>query len=615
MNTFNRSNAVDSFLSFCTPIYFCIFKKLCYLLFNMKTSIIFLVLCQSILTQAVVSLKEATHIDQHLSDKDRQFLYNQNMGTELVPADWIVSLEMPNTPEKFVNTLTNYGFIYSPLLKGQILPIGLVVLEDLEAEGLYKEKKWLSINCSACHTGSISIGGRDVIVDGGASHLDLQRFNLDMVQSLKVTLNDTEKFNRFTQSLGKNSDLEKLNIKLNIEKFLKDFSIWTDMTHVYLDQNRQNIPYGPGRMDGFGGPTNQLTCLLTPGLGDELMRQLVTDPRNCGYSMPPSSIPSIWGSSYNQWMQWPGMVHSIMGRDVGVVTGAFGRNWVKRGTDGLPHYQSTVDLRKNYEFQEIYGRLRSPSWQSLANAGFVKAVDIQKANLGQKVYQINCLQCHAVQPASTSPNKYVNSYWNVPVYSAQEVGTDEGLIDTLMNRKGFIPKFYQDSFRSVFGVNSIDAEGKGRVNDLRTIIIGKILNDTFSNQGIGMLEIAKLNRCRENIAQPKVGYKATALDGIAFTAPYLHNGSVSSLRDLLKPARDRSSVFLTGCKDYDSTNLGFVCTATSENTQTFDTRLEGNSNKGHEYGVNLSELDKDNLLEFIKTIEFPILPPQNILCH
>jgi mono/diheme cytochrome c family protein len=103
------------------------------------------------------------------------------------------------------------------------------------------------------------------------------------------------------------------------------------------------------------------------------------------------------------------------------------------------------------------------------------------------------------------------------------------------------------------------------------------------------------------------GYANMPLDGLWLRAPYLHNGSVPTLRDLLEPAAQRPKVFYRGNDLYDPKNVGFVSTVEKENGRTFfkyDTGLEGNSNVGHEgseYGTHLPPEDKAALLEYLKT--------------
>lgn len=125
------------------------------------------------------------------------------------------------------------------------------------------------------------------------------------------------------------------------------------------------------------------------------------------------------------------------------------------------------------------------------------------------------------------------------------------------------------------------------------------------------------------------GYANMPLDGVWLRAPYLHNGSVPSMRDLLRPPADRPSVFYRGFTVYDPDDMGFVsrpdqisegskpnlfCYATDanglaqcgssapDNRGTCDARTcKGNGNYGHDYGTALSDTDKDALIEYLKT--------------
>ena len=99
------------------------------------------------------------------------------------------------------------------------------------------------------------------------------------------------------------------------------------------------------------------------------------------------------------------------------------------------------------------------------------------------------------------------------------------------------------------------------------------------------------------------GYVSGPLDGIWLRAPYLHNGSVPNLRELLEPPAKRTKVFYRGYDVYDRQNVGFV-TQGAEAERTgfrFDTAVRGNGNQGHTYGTELSAAKKTALLEYLKT--------------
>lgn len=103
------------------------------------------------------------------------------------------------------------------------------------------------------------------------------------------------------------------------------------------------------------------------------------------------------------------------------------------------------------------------------------------------------------------------------------------------------------------------------------------------------------------------GYANSPLDGLWLRAPYLHNGSVPTLRDLLEPSDKRPKTFYRGYDVYDQKKLGFVGDVSEEKGRKYflyDTAEPGNSNQGHEgkrYGTELPAADKDALIEYLKT--------------
>jgi mono/diheme cytochrome c family protein len=100
------------------------------------------------------------------------------------------------------------------------------------------------------------------------------------------------------------------------------------------------------------------------------------------------------------------------------------------------------------------------------------------------------------------------------------------------------------------------------------------------------------------------GYVSPSLDGIWLRAPYLHNGSVPTLSDLLAKPSARPTTFYRGYDLYDVDRGGFVATgAAAQKVGTiYDTQVSGNSNQGHLYGTDLSADQKKALLEYLKTL-------------
>ncbi len=98
------------------------------------------------------------------------------------------------------------------------------------------------------------------------------------------------------------------------------------------------------------------------------------------------------------------------------------------------------------------------------------------------------------------------------------------------------------------------------------------------------------------------GYLNVPLDGAWMRAPYLHNGSVPTLRDLLEPVEHRPTRFHRGNDLYDDDAMGFVSSIADTRTTPYDTTLTGNSNAGHPYGTDLGPDEKRDLIEFLKTL-------------
>jgi hypothetical protein len=101
-------------------------------------------------------------------------------------------------------------------------------------------------------------------------------------------------------------------------------------------------------------------------------------------------------------------------------------------------------------------------------------------------------------------------------------------------------------------------------------------------------------------------YPAKPLAGVWATAPYLNNGSVASIWDLLTPPANRPKLFMLGSREYDVQKLGYVTTVDAKSPAPaweYDTSQVGNANTGHVYGTNLPDDEKWALIEFLKALK------------
>jgi hypothetical protein len=104
---------------------------------------------------------------------------------------------------------------------------------------------------------------------------------------------------------------------------------------------------------------------------------------------------------------------------------------------------------------------------------------------------------------------------------------------------------------------------------------------------------------------PFNGYIAPPLDGIWSTAPYLHNGSVPTLEELLN-SKLRPKYWSRNFDDpqYDYENLGWKFKVEQQpgNTSIYNTTLPGYGNYGHYFGDKLSDEERKAVIEYLKTL-------------
>jgi hypothetical protein len=100
------------------------------------------------------------------------------------------------------------------------------------------------------------------------------------------------------------------------------------------------------------------------------------------------------------------------------------------------------------------------------------------------------------------------------------------------------------------------------------------------------------------------GFVNLPLTGLWLRGPYLHNGSVPTVRDLLLPPEQRPQHFWRGYDVVDAERLGFLADGAAAQAAGFrqNNQLPGNEPEGHRYGTELPETDRRALLEYLKTL-------------
>jgi hypothetical protein len=118
------------------------------------------------------------------------------------------------------------------------------------------------------------------------------------------------------------------------------------------------------------------------------------------------------------------------------------------------------------------------------------------------------------------------------------------------------------------------------------------------NKFLAELQAAGYSVPKEEGLRSTGKYWAASLGGVWARAPYLHNGSVRTMQQLLTPPADRAQGYRRGSHEYDEAQMGY----TDAGDYVFDTSAPGNSNSGHDYGTHLSDAEKRELLEYLKTL-------------
>lgn len=570
---------------------------------------------------------------QGWSAKERYGWYRGTQGSRLVPLAWFQALEQPGSTASFADPdfLTGFGYIAPAADDPVRLPIGFAIDrqpdKDFKVTGLrwYAGQRgdsdaavepWLGLNCAACHTAEITHEGRPLRIDGGPGMGDFQSFVEALDKALMETRRDPAKFDRFAAKVLSTRDTPANRTQLGAA--MDALIDWQARTEK---MNATPLRYGFARVDAFGHIYNKI--VMFAGADDPII-----NPADA-----PVSYPFLWNISKQNQVQWNGAAqnsrlnlgggrtfeYGAMGRNAGEVIGVFGEVLVTPpgglGT-AIKGYRSSVNAANLDSLEVILTKLQPPAWP----AAF-PAIDADKAAAGKLLFARGCAGCHktpemqvAGQPtetmhrfSATSPANLTDIWMACNAYtydgrSGALKGTKEGYFSgnplpavapvgtmlattvkgTLVGKKGEILKTAGNSF---FGVNRPP--------------------EVFSFDTSGMTA-AQAREARRQACMTTddalLAYKARPLDGIWATAPYLHNGSVATLYDLLLPAAQRPRTFTLGTRAYDPARVGYVANA-PENRFTFATSLDGNGNSGHDYGASkMSDADRWALVEYMKTL-------------
>lgn len=541
------------------------------------------------------------YLDQGWSKADRQWFYTTTQGSQLIPYDWFLAVERVDSEEAFRSpaNINRYGYltnVASAYYNPDGLPVGMARHEDAGGEA------WVGFTCAACHTGQIDYQGTQMRIDGAPVLADHTAFHDGLIASLSQTAADDAKFGRFAGKVldAKADDVARGALRSRLTEMTAELKAWQARSH-------SPVAYGNGRVDAFGIILNEVSGTA---LGI---------PENYRTPDAPVSYPFLWDTPQHDFVQWNGIakngVLGSLGRNVGEVLGVFGDLTVKKSRFGYPSSVETGNLR---DMEERVRQLYSPKWPEV-----LPAIDSEKAAAGEAHYKKYCRGCHVVMTEAerTDPNRRIKA----KMAKVSKLGTDPTMATNFVKRMAKTGPLKGAKTRVIVGRSRLGAEepaGAVLKHVVKGVIIRRVVNRVTgpavaATENIKISEkklqgaIAELTPADSpetletvefNSDSPLVAYKGRPLNGIWATAPYLHNGSVPNLYQLLLPSDQRVKEFTVGSREFDPVNVGFE-TEPYAGGFLFDTSLHGNSNAGHDYGTGkLSETERWELVEYMKTL-------------
>ena len=587
-----------------------------------------------------------------LSNEDRRTLYHTPEGSELFPIDWLRAMSSSKTGRPFLDDLGRFGLIEDadgpPVAEGDTrrLPVGLT---RTIPRGSFTEM--IGVNCAACHVAEIRFKTATVRIDGASSLFDIQGFYAEMFQSAAATFSRKESLIAFLGKLKENGprdpgskllvgllpflqgqagdsdgEFERLLLKRlkailsgpsgtehSALEILNAKNLWSRALAVeqFLAAGRAALGEEKKLLDGLptfiaklGVDGASLPLLLarleflkrlraldshgaaapSPGFGRvdafTSARNFLFDPSESRSPTAPVRYPFLWGLE-DRWLHWDGNTRSLMERNIGQALGL-------GGVAARSSNSSSLLPGNLHKLEQVVRKIKSPAWPV---AFGVIPRDANEYLDGATLYDTHCASCHESQDPGT--DAIGRRGWKVPEGGVVfDVGTDT------QRTKVFADKMAD-------GTDFAKAVG-----DRQRAIKKQAFRDHRAE-----LEKDYGPNFEGDFDQPddKIrwlttgGYVARPLTGTWATAPYLHNGSVPTLADLLEPAAKRPIVFPVGHREYDPARVGYVSKFEDVPPNQvasyfiYDTRLTGNHNSGHEFGTALTPAQKTSLLMYLKS--------------
>jgi hypothetical protein len=607
-------------------------------------------------------LVEVVRLQQGWELETAHWYHYESQGTRIVPLKWFMALERPTLnpwPAGLLadrDYLARFGFLYEDANKvgPHDLPIGFAIEEAFFAPyakpPVKKPTVMVGLTCAACHTGRLDVVNpetgkvRGLLIEGGSATINLSKFQEAVGLSLAYTSTFPDRFRRFARRYFEkdlqSDDPKYLELKAEVSAYLSQGLV----DQGYAKEHKlYPLEAGFARTDALGLIGNRVFGVI----GED--NQSVTDA--------PVNFPHLWDTSWFDWVQYNASIRMPMVRNIGEALGVGAAVNLDPDESGRA-YASTVrvdNLEKMENAlggQEAFSGLQPPRWDE----ELLGPLDKVRVDAGRLLYATHCQHCHypprnELRRLRDEKGEEHHKYWlddpeskksilKLRVVDINEIGTDPNQALNFYRRVAIVPQAIRPKRnfpRAWSGVETVSAEAglyqitsyirTRKYEELKLLApprateAERLKFDMLPHRVERRLAFDRFRQLPQSLVLGEPGavydtmamnqviisnleYKARPLDGIWATPPFLHNGSVPSLYQILVPVTKRDKKFYLGSMKFDRVVVGYD---TDEIPGGFllDTSLPGNLNGGHEFR-NLTLEEFEEVLDLTRNMTLPL---------
>jgi mono/diheme cytochrome c family protein len=450
---------------------------------------------------------------------DRDFYYNTSQGSAVMDYAVFMNLELADSQDLFRSDANSdrYGLITqaaNPQTNPDGLPVGLA--KWAVTEGRWKGEH-IGLTCAACHNGQLNYKGQKIRIDGGIGNtFDFVAYIGELNRALQATLGDAAKFDRLATRVGASSADAKADLRKRFEGDAKR------VNYYYSSVLMGPAHAGPSRMDAISAIVNRLVS-IEPNI-----------PENNFTPLAPTKPPFLWNAPQGTWTQWRGVQQDPINRNFTEVMGVYMLMDLSSKTPAEGLFSSSAAIPNLQKIEELLQRLAPPKWPEEV---FGK-IDRKKAAAGKPLFMTHCAGCHNAWPYTwTAPNKYGKRFVQVGLIPEKHVGTDPNQFEDLrpyaLTRQlapYLIPPFQGMEDRTDRRTLQDAAGAHPRRCALEVQAVPGRGDQAAWVSGIPAAAAAK-RRVQSGASRWRLG-----------DAPFMHNGSVPNLYEMLLPAKQRTDV-------------------------------------------------------------------------